>query len=327
MCHAEAVNGRHEFGCEPRSRGTITEMKVLWIGGLLAISSALMLVPARGKKPTGHENESPQKPMLHDARTSSNDLELTGDVPGAFAYAGHYLSYSELLKLPQVTVTVTDDSNFPGKAEITGVYLDEVLHVFGIPGENTLIAAICDDGYEGHYSEEYRAAHHPILVLKLNGKELGLAKRMADGGSYGPYLVSHPSFTSRFITLSHPEEAQIPNGVLELRFEKEDDVFHAIELHGDFAVSSPQMQGYTIARQNCFRCHNAGEYGGRRSGISWGVLGKIATGKPAYFKAYIKDPEAANAYTEMPAFPDYNDATLAAITAYFQAIPANTGHK
>jgi cytochrome c1 len=52
------------------------------------------------------------------------------------------------------------------------------------------------------------------------------------------------------------------------------------------------------------------------------VLGKIATTKPAYFKAYIKDPQSESAYAEMPDFPDYDDATLAALTAYFQVIPA-----
>ena len=110
--------------------------------------------------------------------------------------------------------------------------------------------------------------------------------------------------------------------MLELRFLREDEVFHAIEPRGDFAADSPQMQGYLIAQQNCFRCHNAGAYGGSKAGISWTVLGKIATTKPAYFKAYIKEPQSESAYAEMPDFPDYDDATLAALTAYFQVIPA-----
>jgi hypothetical protein len=264
---------------------------------------------------------------LHDRRNSPTDLLLSGDVPGTSDYAGRYVAYSELLKLPQVTFTVTDDSNFPGKAEIKGVYLDELLRAFGIPNANTLIAAHSDDGYEGHYPVEYRAAHHPILVLQVNGKELQLAKRTASDGIYGPYLVSHPSFTSRYRILAHPEEAQIPNGVLELRFLREDEVFHAIEPRGGFAAGSPQMQGYLIAQQNCFRCHNAGAYGGFKAGISWAVLGRMATNKPDYFKAYIRDPQGESAYAEMPGFPEYDDATLAAIATYFQAIPAGSGQK
>lgn len=154
-----------------------------------------------------------------------------------------------------------------------------------------------------------------------------MAKRSSNDGIYGPYLVSHPSFTSRYRILAHAEEAQIPNGVLELRFLKEDEVLHAIEPRGDFAAGAPQMQGYLIAQQNCFRCHNAGAYGGRKSGISWSVLAKIATTKPDYFKGYIKDPESESAYAEMPGFPEYDDATLAALTAYFQVIPKRATQK
>lgn len=303
-------------------------MKVSWMAGLVAISSALILALVDAKKPAKQGSETePQRLSLHDSRTSPTDLLLAGDVPGTSDYAGRYVAYSELLKLPQVTFTVTDDSNFHGKAEIKGIYLEELLRAFGIPSVNTLIAAICDDGYEGHYPAEYRAAHHPILVLAVNGRPLHLTRRTAEDGDYGPYLVSHPSFTPRYKVLAHEEEAQIPNGVLELRFEKEDEVFHAIEPRGDFSAGSPQMQGYLIAQQNCFRCHNAGAYGGRKAGISWSVLGKMATTKPEYFKAYIKDPESESAYAEMPGFPEYDDATLAALTAYFQVIPAKAAQK
>jgi len=309
-------------------------MKVLWMAGFVTITAALTFVLNEVEKPppgiamARQENQSALPALLmHDKRTSPTDLELSGDLPGSSAYAGRYLAYSELLKLPQVTFTVTDDLNFQGRAEIKGVYLDELLRVFNIPGNNTLIAAVCDDGYEGHYSAEYRAAHHPILVLTVNGKQLPIESRKADGGSYGPYLISHPSFKSRYRTLAHPEEAQIPNGVLELRFVSEDQVFRAIHPRGDFATDSPQMQGYVIARENCFRCHNAGAYGGRKAGISWSSLARIASKKPAYFSAYVKDPQSESAYAQMPGFPDYDDATLAALTAYFQVVPMDNGSK
>ena len=303
-------------------------MKVSWMAGLLAICTALILVLADANKlATQGDETAPRKLSLHDSRTSPTDLQLSGDVPGTIDYAGRYVAYSELLKIPQVTFTVADDSNFPGKTEIKGVYLDEVLRAFGIPNANTLVGANSDDGYEGHYTVEYRAVHHPILVLQVNGKKLQIAKRSSSDGIYGPYLISHPSFTPRYRILAHAEEAQIPNGVLELRFLMEDEVFHAIEPRGDFAAGSPQMQGYLIAQQNCFRCHNAGEYGGRKAGISWSVLGKIATTKPEFFKGYIKDPGSESAYAEMPGFPEYDDATLAALAAYFQVIPAKAAEK
>ena len=72
---------------------------------------------------------------------------------------------------------------------------------------------------------------------------------------------------------------------------------------GEFAAGSPQMQGYLIAQENCFRCHNAGPYGGRKAAISWSLLAKIANEKPDYFSAYIKDPQLQKAHTRIcPAF-------------------------
>ena len=310
------------YDSDARTRDTIGAMKALWMAGVVAICSALTVGFTGAKSSLSRQDDTAlPKLALLDHRTSPTDLGLSGDVPGAAAYAGRYLAQSELLKLPQVTFTVTDDPNFSGKAQITGIYIDELMRALGIPETNTLVAAICDDGYEAHYPVDYRVAHHPILVLTVSSKPLALTKRTADGGVYGPYLVSHPSFTSRYRTLAHPEEAQIPNGVLEVRFLREDDVFRAIRPSGDFAADSPQMQGYTIARENCFRCHNAGKYGGHKAGVSWGSLAKIATTKPAYFSAYMKDPQAENPYAQMPGFPDYDSATLAALTAYFQVAP------
>ncbi|MFY9935371.1 MAG: hypothetical protein WAK33_00775 [Silvibacterium sp.] len=309
-------------------------MKITWLAGLLAIAATLSLAVTGVEKlfsqeePAGQEKSVGQEKLpLHEKRMSPDDLKLSGELPGVPANSVRFVSYLELAKLPQVTFTVTDDPNFKKKAEITGVHLDEILAALGIPGKNTLIAAICDDEYEAHYPVEYRAAHHPILVLRLNGKQLAVSKRTGDGGIYGPYLISHPSFTSRYRTLAHPEEAQIPNGVIELRFVKEDLALGAIHPPGEFADGSPQMQGYLIARENCFRCHNAGPYGGRKASVSWSSLAKMADSKPVYFSAYIKDPPSQSAYAEMPSFPDYDDATLAALTAYFRAFAPEDGSK
>lgn len=294
----------------------------------MAISSGLIFAPRSTTRPAPQgSGPAAGRLVLREVRISPKDLQLSGDLLGTSDSTDRYVTYSELLNLPQVTVTVTDDPNFAGATEIQGVYLDDLLRVLGITKANTLIAAICDDGYEGHYPVEYRAAHHPILVLEVNGKEPALTKRTGSEGSYGPYLISHPSFNPRYNILSHPEEAQIPNGVLELRFVKQDEILHSIEPQGNYGADSPQAQGYRIAQQNCFRCHNAGPYGGHKAGISWAVLGRMATTKPDYFKRYIKDPEAESAYAEMPGFPEYDDATLAAITAYFQAISTSVGRK
>ncbi len=267
-----------------------------------------------------------EKLSLREKSTSADDLRLSGDLPGLPANAVRFASYADLSKLPQIAFTVTDDSNFSRKTDISGVYLDELLAALDISAKNTLIAAICDDEYEAHYPVEYRTAHHPILVLRVNGRKPALSKRTSHDGTYGPYLVSHESFTSRHRTLAHQEEAQIPNGVIELRFVNQDEALGAIHPRGEFAAGSPEMQGYLIAQENCYRCHNAGSYGGRKAGISWSSVAKIAYEKPAYFSAYLKDPQSQSAYADMPGFPDYDEPTLAALTAYFRTF-ASEGSK
>jgi mono/diheme cytochrome c family protein len=72
-----------------------------------------------------------------------------------------------------------------------------------------------------------------------------------------------------------------------------------------------------IAEQNCFRCHNKGREGGRKSGRSWEFLGTLAASSPKDFAAYIRAPQAKNPQAQMPGNPRYDDATLAALTAYF----------
>jgi mono/diheme cytochrome c family protein len=302
-------------------------MKALFVGGLLAIASALAIGLSKPENSRREQSGDTPQLQLHEKRTSPTDLELSGDVAGSQAYAGMYVSYVELLRLPQATFTVTDDVNFPEKAELGGVFLEELIKTLGLPEKSTLVAAVCDDGYEAHYTADYRTAHHPFLVLMIDGKAPALVKRSGEEGSYGPYLVSQPRFVARYRILAHSEEAQIPNGVIGLRFLNEDQVFGAIRPHGYFAAKSPQREGYEIARENCFRCHNAGSYGGHKAGITWRVLGKIARNRPKFFRSYIKDPQAESDYAEMPGFPEYDDATLGALTAYFQSVAANPSHK
>ncbi len=299
-----------------------TRTKLISESGLLVLAAALSFALLGATKPVGQKNLS-----LHEKRASAEDLELSGNLPGVPANAVRFVSHSDLLKLPQVTFSVTDDPNFKGKTEISGVYLDEILRALDIPEKDTLIAAICDDKYEAHYPVQYRAVHHPILVLRINGEQTAQWPRTSDGGSYGPYLVSHASFTPRYRVLAYAEEAQIPNGVLELRFLEEDEVFNAMHPRGDFVAGSPEMLGYQIARENCFRCHNSDSYGGHKASMPWSTLGRIAQEKPKIFKRYIQDPQSVNSLAQMPGFPEYDDATLAALTTYFQTFSTEKGSK
>jgi len=163
-------------------------------------------------------------------------------------------------------------------------------------------------------------AHHPVLVLEVNGQPpSGWPKAAEDNSSdMGPYMISNPEFTPSFKILSHVDEAQIPWGVVRVEFRDEKIVFGAIAPRGPHAQDREVQDGLRIAEQNCFRCHNAGREGGKKSGRSWESLGALATGSPKEFAAYVRAPQAKNPSAEMPGNPQYDDATLAALTAYFR---------
>jgi hypothetical protein len=231
----------------------------------LAIAAIL-----RGPDTSGanrHEPDARQRLSMHAERSSVQDLKLSGDIPGQTAASDGFVTYDELSRLPQVTFTVTDDSNFPGKEKLTGVYLDELLKALGYSNTRQIIAAAGSDDYEAHYTEEYRAAHHPLLVLRINGREPD-AWPANGGDALGPYVISHAKFTPAFHILSHVDEAQIPYGVVELKFRNEDEILKALRPAGKHGQESPEMRGARIAFQNCLRCHNLNAFGGHKAGIT-----------------------------------------------------------
>ena len=184
------------------------------------------------------------------------------------------MRYEDLLRLPQETYSVSDDSNFHGKTEISGVSLSTLAETLGQSAD--MIVAICYDQYRTNYPKDYLAAHHPLLVLRINGQSRDHWPAADNGGSMGPYLISHPEFKPAFKVLSHEDEPQIPYGVTRIEFRKEAEVFGAIRPPGKWTTDSPVGMGYVIARQDCFRCHNMGAEGGTMAGRSWLQLAEMA---------------------------------------------------
>jgi hypothetical protein len=250
---------------------------------------------------------------LRSSRQAATDLEI-GD--------GRFIAYRDLLRLPQVTFTTSEDSNFAGPTRVSGVELEELNRLFGAQGD--MVVAICADGYRSNYPMSYLTAHHPILVLTVDGKAQQDWPKVADhaGVELGPYLIANPRFTPSFKILSHTDEAQIPFQVVHLDFRSESQVLGAIAPHGDYAPDSPVMQGYRIAEQNCYRCHNMGAEGGEMASIPWPVLGYIARSNPDFFGKYVRNPQALNPKSRMAASPNYDDQTIAALQAYFSTFAA-----
>jgi mono/diheme cytochrome c family protein len=259
-------------------------------------------------------------PKLRSTRLSALDLEIGGELAGVPAGTTRYITHDDLMALPQTTYTVADDPNFAGPTQISGVPLEELFRDFGANPDSDLIVAICGDQYRANYPQSYIAAHHPLLVLSVNGKLPSEWPKDAEGhgSDMGPYMISHSKFTPSFTILAHHDEAQIPWGVVRLEFRNAKTVFGAIAPHGPRA-SAPQVQdGYRIAQQNCFRCHNMGDEGGHKAVRPWLVLSAWATASPEHLAAYVRNPQASNPRAQMPGNPGYDDATVRALIAYFQ---------
>ena len=252
--------------------------------------------------------------LLHPTRQAASDLEVreTGKT--------QFVSYDDLLRLPQVKFKVSGDSNFPAPALIGGVALDQLSRAMGAQAD--MVVALCSDGYRSNYPAAYLAAHHPVLVLTIDGKPPKDWPKTHDGGELGPYLISHDNFTPAYKVLSHTDEPQIPFEVVRLDFRKESEVFGAIAPRGTFAPGSPVMDGYRIAEQNCYRCHNMGEEGGQMASVPWQVLGAMAKASPDFFAKYVRTPQAVNPNSEMAGSPGYDDQTIAALRAYFTTFAA-----
>jgi cytochrome c2 len=253
-----------------------------------------------------------RSPLLHPSRQAPTDLQI-GE--------SQFISYQDLLRLPQVNFTTSEDSNFVPPAHVTGVPLEKLERALGSDAD--MIVAICADGYRANYPAAYLSAHHPVLVLTVNGKaQPGWPKIHEGRADLGPYVIANPSFTPSFKVLSHDDEAQIPFQVVRLDFRSEREVFGAIAPHGSYAADSPVMQGYRIAQQNCYRCHNMGAEGGRMASIPWAVVGAFAKGNPDFFARYVRNPQAVNPASRMAPSPAYDDATVAALRAYFSTFAA-----
>ena len=253
-------------------------------------------------------------------RSSPLDLELGGDLKGVPPGATRFVAREDLLALPQVSFTAANDDKFTGPTRVSGVLLEELIRALGGTPTSEMLVAVSSDGYRANYTSTYLAAHHPLLVLEIDGKApLDWPKDAEHGADMGPYTVSYLNFVSRFKLADKP---QIPWGVIRLDLRDEQAVFGAIAPRGPHASDPAVQAGYEIAQQNCFRCHNAGREGGQKSGRPWLVLSAWATASPDFFAAYVRDPKTKNPLSAMPGNPNYDDSTMSALIAYFRTFSA-----
>lgn len=290
----------------------------LFSAGLIFLVGADCLSAGDDRQPQKSLATRPADAIWHRTRTSPLDLELGGDLVGLSAGAKRYVSRQDLLALPQVSFTVTDDLNFDGSTPVRGVELELLARTFAAEGEKAFAVATCTDLFRAHYPEAYVHAHRPLLVLEINGQGPDAWPKSKEGLPMGPYVISHPHFTPSFKTLSQEDEAQIPWGVLRLEFQNEKKFLDRIAPVGPTSGEPAVQAGYRIAQQICSHCHSASAE--RQKGtLTWAAIGMLAASAPSQFAAYVRNPRSKAQYAEMPAYPNYDDATLQALTSYFRS--------
>jgi cytochrome c2 len=223
-----------------------------------------------------------------------------------------------------VAAGVAGDENFTEmhapRVKVTGVELGVLEQSLKVPAGLDLMLARCADGYVGPYPAEYVAAHRPILVLTVNGMTVPEWARSTGNDDPGPYMISYGSFVPAWKVLAHQDRPQVPTQVLEMEFKRSQQVFGPIAPPLRLGEGSPERAGFAIAKQNCLRCHSAGPYGGTKAGLSWEVLSGLALRDRAEFERYVQAPKSVNPKAKMVGSPQYDAATLAAISAYFQSL-------
>jgi mono/diheme cytochrome c family protein len=257
---------------------------------------------------------------LQSVRQLATDLELTGLLPGLRDGAAAYVARAELLALPQVSAELIRDENFPGVSEvrITGVRLQTLsLALHDLP-QSDLIDLRCSDGYRAQLTRPFIAEHQPILALTIDGIRPEQWAGRTHRDNPGPYFIAYANFHPAFRVLSHLDYAQVPANIVRLNFTTTAATFGPITPpHTSLAIE----QGFTIAQQNCLRCHSKGAVGGTKSRYSWDDLSQVARDAPRIFTGYVRNPKSLGTDTQMPANPNYDNTTLAALRAYFASLP------
>ena len=294
---------------------------------LAAIALALCSIAM----PAVSQTHAVKKLTIASARHAEDDLEVTGMIAGLPAGAVGYVSSAELATLPQITTTIQNDSNFADQlskgVRITGIPLEQLAIALGALPASDLIDALCTDRYRSHYPADYIAAHHPIFALKINGERPAQWAAKTKEYDPGPYFITHANYLPRYKVLSHAEQPQIPDNILRLNFSTVAATYGPITPRGDFPPNSPVAQGFTIAKQNCLRCHFLNGVGGTKSGIDWRSLSMWAREQPQFFERYIHDPQSVDPHAHMEGSPAYDAATLNALTAYFRTFTEEKPHK
>jgi len=251
-------------------------------------------------------------------RTSSQDLEVFDIRADGSVSAPRYYRYEQLLTLRLVTVKTAKDPNTQQPATYTGVYFNDLIPGLQSSAEQTVLGANCYDGYQQYYDPDYDEKHHPIFLLKYDGKAPAEWPKSEHDSPMGPYCVVHESFRPLETVYGYTEAPRIPFGIVSVELTS-----YALSL-GKFDAPDPHnsevMKGQKIAVGSCVSCHNNGSAGGKMAQRPWQVLAANAVYNSDYFRQYVVDPQKFKPNVAMPAHPTFDSATLDALQTYFKTV-------
>jgi hypothetical protein len=165
---------------------------------------------------------------------------------------------------------------------------------------------------------EYNEKHHPIFLLKYDGKAPADWPKSEHNSPMGPYCVVHQNFQPSETIYGYTESARIPFGVVSVELTS-----YALSL-GKFDAPNPNnpevIKGEKIAIGSCISCHNNGSAGGKMAQRPWQVLAANSIYNGDYFRQYVVNPQKFKPNVAMPAHPTFDSATLDALQAYFRTV-------
>lgn len=286
--------------------------------------AALLLAVSLGLSSPGQDQRrlAPQA-----SRHAPSDIELiTHDSAHPL-----FLSRAYLASLPQVSFPLKPDGNFPDlpavAPTVTGVDLGDLLTtldavdpIFAPNAKSDALIAICRDGYASPFPRKAILDHHPVLILKIDGLPTHAWALKHHTYDPGPYFVTYANFVPSFRLLAHEDFPQHPAEVIRLKIIPESLLSAIAPRIFDLAPSNPISIGFNIAQQNCIRCHNSGEVGGTKAGLTWQHIAEVAKARPDYFAKWVHNPQSIDPKATMYPNLKYDQPTLDALTRYFQAL-------
>ena len=205
-----------------------------------------------------------------------------------------------------VTYTVNDDPNFAPATKISGVPLEELART----ARRAPRIAIGGGDLRRQVPRKLSAGLHCGASSAAGAeREWRAARRLAERSRnaevrYGAVhdLASevHAELQDVWLTAMR---RRFPGAWCGSNFATKKRCWARLLRAGRTRTMTRCRQGYRIAQQNCFRCHNMGSEGGQKSGRPWLVLAAWANADPDYFASYVRDPKKRIEHAEMPGNP------------------------